>query len=123
MSEMNVTRRRFVQGVATAGVTLAVGGPALAARNRVEPTVLTGNRVELVIEEAAINITGWPRRATAVNGSVPGPTLRLREGDTVTINVTNRLSEDTSIHWHGVRLPANMDGAPGLSYDVARTEY
>src|SRR5438094_4005615 len=113
---MNVARRRFVQGVATAGVTLAVGGPALAARNRVEPTVLTGNRVELVIEEASINITGRSRRATAVNGSVPAPTLRLREGDTVTINVANRLSEDTSIHWHGVRLPANMDGVPGLSF-------
>ncbi len=117
---MNVTRRRFVQGMATTGVALAFDGPALAVRNRVEPTVLTGDRVELVLEEASINITGRSRGATAVDGSVPGPTLRLREGDTVTIDVTNRLSEDTSIHWHGVRLPANMDGVPGLSFPGIR---
>ena len=54
--------------------------------------------------------------ATAVNGSVPGPTLRLREGDDVTIAVTNHLPVESSIHWHGLRLPAPMDGVPGLSF-------
>ena len=113
---MSVTRRRFVQGIAAAGAVLAFGRPALAARSRVEHAVLTGDRLDLVIDGTPVNITGRSRMATLVNGSMPGPTLRLREGDTVTINVTNRLSETTSIHWHGLRLPADMDGVPGLSF-------
>jgi CopA family copper-resistance protein len=54
--------------------------------------------------------------ATGVNGSVPAPILRWREGDTVTLAVTNRLPEPSSIHWHGVRVPSPMDGVPGLSF-------
>ncbi|GBR02444.1 copper oxidase [Acetobacter oeni] len=54
--------------------------------------------------------------ATGINGSMPAPTLRWREGDTVEIAVTNRLDETTSLHWHGIRLPAEMDGVPGLSF-------
>jgi FtsP/CotA-like multicopper oxidase with cupredoxin domain len=64
----------------------------------------------------AVNFTGRHRLATAVNGSVPGPTLRWREGDTVTLLVTNRLKTMSSIHWHAIHLPANMDGGPGLSF-------
>jgi FtsP/CotA-like multicopper oxidase with cupredoxin domain len=56
------------------------------------------------------------RLATAVNGSVPAPILRFREGDTLTINVTNRLAEPTSVHWHGLLLPNGMDGVPGLTF-------
>jgi CopA family copper-resistance protein len=111
-----VHRRRFIQGVAAGGAVLAFGRQGLAMRNRVEPAVLSGDRFDLVIEETPVNITGRQRMAMAVNGSMPAPTLRLREGDTVTINVTNRLSETTSIHWHGLRLPADMDGVPGLSF-------
>lgn len=55
-----------------------------------------------------------------MNGSVPAPTLHWREGDTVTLRVTNTLREDTSIHWHGILLPANMDGVPGLSFNGIR---
>ncbi|WP_237751090.1 multicopper oxidase domain-containing protein, partial [Pseudomonas aeruginosa] len=55
--------------------------------------------------------------AMTINGSLPGPTLRWREGDNVTLRVRNRLAEDTSIHWHGIILPANMDGVPGLSFE------
>lgn len=117
---MNVTRRQFVDGIATAGAVLAFGRYASAARNRVEPAVLTGDRLDLVIEATPVNITGRSQTATLVNGSLPGPTLRLREGDTVTINVTNRLSETTSIHWHGLRLPADMDGVPGLTFPGIR---
>ncbi|MGH8645809.1 MAG: copper resistance system multicopper oxidase, partial [Gammaproteobacteria bacterium] len=72
---------------------------------------------DLVIEKKTINLTGRDRVATTVNGSVPGPVLRWREGENVTIRVTNRLDEPTSIHWHGIILPANMDGVPGLSFD------
>ncbi|MNL00413.1 Copper resistance protein A precursor [compost metagenome] len=58
--------------------------------------------------------------ATTVNGTLPAPTLRWREGDTVTLRVTNRLKEDTSIHWHGILLPTGMDGVPGLSFPGIR---
>jgi FtsP/CotA-like multicopper oxidase with cupredoxin domain len=56
------------------------------------------------------------RIRVGVNGSSPGPTLRWREGDTITIAVTNRLKEPGSIRWHGMRIPTEMDGVPGLSY-------
>lgn len=72
---------------------------------------------DLVIEEKTVNITGRERTATAISGTVPGPVLRWREGEEVTINVTNRLREPTSIHWHGILVPAPMDGVPGLSFD------
>ena len=64
----------------------------------------------------AVNITGRSRTATAINGQIPAPILRWREGDTITLTVTNWLSEPTSIHWHGVRTPSPMDGVPGLSF-------
>jgi CopA family copper-resistance protein len=90
--------------------------PALATSTRNEQAVLSGNHFDLAIDEVAVNFTGRARVATAINGSVPGPVLRWREGDTVTLSVTNRLREPTSIHWHGVRSPANMDGVPELSF-------
>ncbi len=77
---------------------------------------LSGQRLNLAIGSIPFNVTGRPRVATAVNGSVPAPILRLRQGDAVTVNVTNRLSEPTSIHWHGLRLPADQDGVPGLTF-------
>jgi CopA family copper-resistance protein len=67
-----------------------------------------------------INITGADRMAFAINGSVPAPLLRWREGDTLTLRVSNSLREDASIHWHGILLPANMDGVPGLSFHGIR---
>jgi FtsP/CotA-like multicopper oxidase with cupredoxin domain len=79
--------------------------------------VLTGPEFDLTIEELAVNYTGRNRTATAVNGQVPGPLLRMREGEAVTIRVTNRLRVRTSIHWHGFILPADMDGVPGLSFE------
>ncbi|MBI1735359.1 MAG: copper resistance system multicopper oxidase [Candidatus Rokubacteria bacterium] len=72
---------------------------------------------DLVIEEKVINITGAERTAKTINGSVPGPALRWREGEDVTVRVTNRLGEPTSIHWHGLIVPAAMDGVPGVSFD------
>ncbi len=80
------------------------------------PQVLRGAEFDLAIGERAVNLTGKPGVATVINGSLPAPTLRWREGDTVTIRVRNELAEPTSIHWHGLVLPANMDGVPGLSF-------
>lgn len=71
----------------------------------------------LVIDETAVNITGRERTAMAINGAVPGPALRWREGEEVTLHVTNRLKEPTSIHWHGVIVPNTMDGVPGISFE------
>ena len=78
--------------------------------------MLRAAELDLAIGERAANLTGRARVATVVNGSLPAPTLRWREGDTVTIRVRNELAEHTSIHWHGLVLPANMDGVPGLSF-------
>ncbi len=63
-----------------------------------------------------MNFTGARRTATAVNGQVPGPVLRWREGETITVRVTNRLAVPTSIHWHGIIVPFEMDGVPGISF-------
>src|SRR5271155_1300673 len=113
-----LSRRRFVEGLTFAG---CAGGtlwqhPLLAAMPATVPATLSGPQFELLIGPLAVNVTGRRRLATAVNGSVPGPNLRLQEGETVTINVTNHLSEPTSIHWHGLRLPSDQDGVPGLSF-------
>jgi CopA family copper-resistance protein len=78
--------------------------------------VLSGTEFQLEIGPVAVNITGRAKTATAINGQIPAPILRWREGDTLTLAVTNRLSDPTSIHWHGVRTPSPMDGVPGLSF-------
>ena len=75
---------------------------------------------DLSIGEIDINVTGRDRTAMAINGTVPGPVLRFREGEDLTINVANRLSVDTSIHWHGLIVPFRQDGVPGLSFDGIR---
>jgi L-ascorbate oxidase len=72
---------------------------------------------DLVIDEQIVNITGKDKKALTINGQLPGPTLRFKEGEDVTINVTNRLDADSSIHWHGILLPYQMDGVPGISFD------
>ena len=69
----------------------------------------------LTIDRQTVNVTGKPVQSLTINGQVPGPTLRFKEGEDVTIHVTNRLREDTSVHWHGLLLPGQMDGVPGLN--------
>lgn len=78
--------------------------------------MLSGREFALEIGPVAMNVTGRPRPGVGVNGQVPAPILKWREGDTVTLAVTNRLTEPTSIHWHGIRTPSHMDGVPGLSF-------
>jgi CopA family copper-resistance protein len=77
---------------------------------------LEGNEFELTIAEAEANFTGRASLATVVNGTLPAPLLHWREGDTVTLRVRNELDTDTSIHWHGILLPFDMDGVPGVSF-------
>jgi CopA family copper-resistance protein len=112
-----LSRRRFVEGFALGAGLVAIGPTAgYAAEGTDVPPTLRGDRFDLVVGPTPVNITGRQRTATTVNGSIPGPILRVREGDTVTFNVTNRLSEHTSIHWHGILLPNAMDGIPGLTF-------
>jgi CopA family copper-resistance protein len=114
-----VTRRRFVQGVAIAGVAALVEGKfnqAGAETIAHSPAILTGTHFDLAIEPHHVDFTGKRRKAIRINGSLPGPTLKWRDGDTITVAVTNHLPETTSIHWHGMRIPAEMDGVPGLSF-------
>src|SRR5688572_21132463 len=109
-----ITRRTFVQGFSGGAMLL---GTRAGWGNTPQPAVLTGPEFDLTIDETQVNYTGAARSAIVVNGQLPAPLLRMRQGDTVTIRVTNRLRKSTSIHWHGFILPADMDGVPGLSFD------
>ena len=115
----NTSRRTFVKGLAAGGALAGLGlwrTPVWAVTSPGEPNVLAGTEFDLYIGETQVNITGNPRTAMTINGGIPGPLLRWREGDTVTLRVKNKLKDTTSIHWHGILLPANMDGVPGLSF-------
>jgi CopA family copper-resistance protein len=88
-----------------------------AETQEIKPTpVLKGNLFNLGIGYQKVNFTGKQRIATTVNGSLPAPVLRWKEGERVTLRVKNNLAHDSSIHWHGIILPTNMDGVPGLSF-------
>ena len=111
------TRRRLLRAAAaTSALTLAPSPLRSALAASARAPLLSGTEFQLEIAAGPINITGRQRTATAVNGSVPAPILRWREGDTVTLAVTNRLSEPSSIHWHGILVPNPMDGVPGLTF-------
>jgi CopA family copper-resistance protein len=115
----NPSRRTFVKGLAAGSLLGGLGlwrTPVWALNAPAQLHELSGSDFELFIGETPVNFTGNPRTAMTINGSLPGPLLRWREGDTVTLRVRNRLSASTSIHWHGILLPANMDGVPGLSF-------
>lgn len=124
-----MNRRQFVRGLALTSVAAAVAShipSALAYENTFshdattynpKQPVLSGTEFDLTISEKMVNVTGSSKIATLVNGSLPAPTLVWREGETVTLRVKNELSIDSSIHWHGIILPTNMDGVPGFSFD------
>lgn len=119
-----VSRRRFVTGgglvLASSQLPLSASafsgaGASVGLQAPIVPE-LRGRQFDLSIGALPVNITGRPAQAVAINGSMPGPTLHWREGDEVTLKVSNRLGVDTSLHWHGIVLPAAMDGVPGLSF-------
>ncbi|WP_425068220.1 copper resistance system multicopper oxidase [Reyranella sp.] len=88
---------------------------ALLAFCLAAPPVFAGT-YDLVIDRTTVAIDGQTRRVFSINGEIAGPTLRWTEGEDVTVNVTNRLQEDTSIHWHGILVPYQMDGVPMVSF-------
>jgi len=112
-------RRRFLRrlgalaGAAGAGLWRSVAG---ANPNPWQPTP-SRTDFQLRIGASQVDFTGQARAAITVNDSIPAPLLHWHEGDTVTLDVTNTLDEVSSIHWHGIILPANMDGVPGLSFN------
>ena len=116
-----ITRRQLMGGVL--GGVLALGtGPnrgwgASAKLTSQGPSELSGTDFHLHIGESPIHLTGRSRTGTLVNGQLPAPLLRWREGDTITLRVSNGLSVRSSIHWHGMIVPADMDGVPGLSFE------
>ncbi|WP_226687719.1 copper resistance system multicopper oxidase [Stutzerimonas stutzeri] len=117
--QLTSSRRTFVKSLAAGGAVAGLGlwqRPVWALTSPGQPTVLSGTEFDLTIDSMSVDFTGKRRTAMAINGSIPGPLLRWREGDTVTLRVRNRLPQDTSIHWHGILLPANMDGVPGFSF-------
>ena len=126
-SNRHMGRRTFVKGLALAGAGASCGmwGMTASAQGRNAPAQwqeISGTDFDLRIGETPMNFTGNPRMAFTVNGSVPAPTLRWKEGETVTLRVANTLEDTASIHWHGILLPANMDGVPGLSFHGIRPE-
>lgn len=126
VQQVRLTRRQFVQGLAAGGALLGLGAwprHSWALRSPGQLEVLPGTQFDLSIGETLVNYTGKTRPAISINGSVPGPILRWKEGTRVQLRVRNDLprgsihGDSTSIHWHGILLPANMDGVPGLSFD------
>ena len=113
---MNRWRRRILQGAGTAAALAGLAPTRLLAAGQESQRVLRGTEFDLEIAATPVNFTGATQVATAVNGQVPAPILYWREGDTVTLRVTNRLPVTSSIHWHGILLPAQMDGVPGISF-------
>ena len=117
-----MTRRDLLRTTAAAGALGALQGllPAWARSAAGVPVAahLDGppGEYDLVIDRTPILIDGRRSSAVTVNGSVPAPLLRFREGMTVTLRVRNGLDEPTSIHWHGILLPFEMDGVPGVAF-------
>ena len=123
---MKFDRRAVLRGAVAGGGVLALQGltPAWARTGspglRPDQPTLTGPNIDLTVGRTPFTLGGRTTTATTVNGGLPAPLLRLREGQTVRIAVHNGLDEDTSIHWHGVLLPFQMDGVPGISFPGIR---
>ena len=115
-----LSRRQFVTGIATGSALFGLGMSGsrsfASTKSRMAVPTLRGQVFDLDIGYETFNFTGNEKIATVINGSIPGPILRWKEGDRVTIRVRNHLARDTSIHWHGMILPTGMDGVPGLSF-------
>jgi FtsP/CotA-like multicopper oxidase with cupredoxin domain len=119
-------RRAFLAGAAAVGGMAALA-PLLPAWARSgtpgltpDMPTLSGDDIALTVGHSPFTVGGRSARAVTINGMLPGPLIRLREGQNVRIAVTNTLEEDTSIHWHGVLLPFDMDGVPGVSFPGIR---
>ena len=115
-------RRSLLRGAALGGTGLVVANwyPAWAqpvSRGIAKPVPeLSGDTISLRIAQEMVSVDGRQAHVIAMNGTVPAPLLRLREGQAVRITIDNALDEETSLHWHGLLVPFQMDGVPGLSF-------
>jgi len=114
-------RRKFL--TTTIGAGTALGASSLmpawakpASAGNMGIAALQGSQFDLNIGKFTHTVSGKTGKAVGINGTVPGPLIRFREGDDITLNVTNNLAEDTSIHWHGLLVPFQMDGVPGVTF-------
>ena len=122
MTSLSIDRRGLFRGSVALGGSAALSAwlpawaqPVSAGIVRPLPTV-SGEDIRLRIAHQMMTIDGRPSHAIGINGTVPAPLIRLREGQTVRLHVENTLDEDSSIHWHGLILPFHMDGVPGVSF-------
>ena len=119
MSALFTTRRAILKGAVGLGGLAAIPAWARAMPHgpiRQGFDEVSGRVIDLAVGQGAIEVAGRSGHAFAVNGSVPGPLVRLKEGEAVTLRVANHLAQDTSIHWHGLLLPFQFDGVPGVSF-------
>ncbi|AQR73924.1 copper resistance system multicopper oxidase [Sphingomonas sp. LM7] len=126
----SIDRRGVLRGAALAGGTAALGRWMPAWAQSISPGLaaapsLSGNDITLHVAHQMLTVDGRRSHAIAVNGTVPAPLIRLREGQQAQLHVVNDLDEETSIHWHGLILPFQMDGVPGISFPgiPARTRF
>lgn len=119
---MNIDRRSVLGVAAAGGATAALGAWFPAWAQTTSPGItapiptVSGNDITLRIARQTMRIDGKVSRAIGINGTVPAPLVRLRQGQQARISVINDLEEDSSIHWHGLLLPFQMDGVPGVSF-------
>jgi FtsP/CotA-like multicopper oxidase with cupredoxin domain len=113
-----LSRRALVKGAALGGGALALAPryPVWAQPVSTGLPTLSGEDITLRVARDTLSIDGKPARAISINGTVPAPLLRLKQGQTFRLTVENTLDEDTSLHWHGLLLPFQMDGVPGVSF-------
>lgn len=121
---LELHRREVLAGLAVAYAATLIPGVSQAARGDFPPagvpSVLDATApggIDLYIDKQRVHIAGQAERAITINGSIPGPVIRMREGEEAVIRVHNRMKESTSIHWHGILLPYTMDGVPGISFE------
>ena len=115
-------RRQLLRGATLAGGGVALSAympawaqPVSAGIVKPLPTV-SGKDIRLRVAHQMMTIDGRQSHAIGINGTVPAPLIRLREGQTVRLHVENGLDEQTSLHWHGLIVPFQMDGVPGVAF-------
>lgn len=118
MKRPDFTRRRILQGAGVGAGALLLDPwlPAWAQPVSAGLPTLSGEAIRLRIARDTLLVDGKPARAVSINGTVPAPLLRLKQGQTLRLTVENALDEDTSLHWHGLIVPFQMDGVPGVSF-------
>lgn len=116
-----ISRRQLLKSVGAFGMLAVLErfAPAYAWASMTEvaqTSQLSGSVIDLTIAETPFRVDDRTAKAITINGTVPGPLVRLREGEEVTLRVANRLKEIASVHWHGMLVPPDMDGVPGVSF-------